>query len=161
MAYLTTEQFKTRTLMPGDYVDAIELVDDGWTLIQLEEASAWIDARLRKRYAAPFDSPYPVAVLSWLTRIVTVRCYLKRGVEATDEQFLSIQQDAMDAKAEVLEAANGDGGLFDLPLRGDTTATGVSRGGALGYSERSPYVAGDIKRRVGRQEDSNGSGTYG
>lgn len=160
-SYLTLAEFKTRTLMPASSVDAIELVSAGWILIQLDEASAWIDSRLRKRYAAPFESPYPVAVLSWLTRIVTVRCFLKHGVPPTDEQFQAIQKDADDARAEVLEAANGDDGLFDLPLRSDTTSTGVSKGGPLGYSERSPYVSGDIKRRVGRQEDSNGGCTYG
>jgi hypothetical protein len=158
-SYLTTAEFQTRTLIPGEFVDAIEAVDDGWTLIQLEEASAWLDSRLRKRYAAPFESPYPVQVLSWLTRLVTVRCYLKRGVDATDEQFQSIQQDAMDAKAEILDASNGDAGLFDLPLRSDTTATGISKGGPFGYSEQSPYVWASMQRTTGRGEDSNGRGT--
>lgn len=160
-SYLTTAEFKTRTLMPGEFVDAIEAVDSGWTLLQLEEASAWIDSRLRKRYAAPFESPYPTQVLSWLTRIVTVRAYLKRGVDATDEQFQSIQQDAMDAKAEILDAANGDAGLFDLPLRSDTTATGISKGGPWAYSEQSPYVGFSRQARTGREEDRNGGGTYG
>lgn len=161
MAYLTTSEFKTRSLIPSGYVDDIEAVDDGWTLIQLEEASAWIDSRLRKRYAAPFTSPYPVAVLSWLTKLVTVRCYLKRGVEATDEQFVSIQQDAMDAKAEIKEAADSNVGLFDLPLRSDTTATGIDRSGPWSYSEQSPYVGFSRQARTGRTEDGNGSGSYG
>lgn len=161
MAYLTTSEFKTRSLIPSGYVDDIESVDSGWTLIQLEEASAWIDSRLRKRYAAPFTSPYPVAVLSWLTKLVTVRCYLKRGVEATDEQFVSIQQDAMDAKAEIKEAADSNVGLFDLPLRSDTTATGIDRSGPFSYSEQSPYVGFSRQARTGRTEDGNGSGSYG
>lgn len=158
-SYLTTAEFKTRTLIPGEFVDAIEDVDAGWTLIQLEEASAWIDSHLRKRYAAPFASPYPVQVLSWLTRLVTVRCYLKRGVDATDEQFASIEKDAAEAKAEILDASNGDAGLFDLPLRSDTTATGISKGGPFGYSEQSPYVWASMQRSTGRNEDSNGRGT--
>ena len=158
-SYLTTAEFKTRTLIPGEFVDAIEAVDAGWTLIQLEEASAWIDSRLRKRYAAPFSSPYPVQVLSWLARVVTVRCLLKGGVAATDEQYLSIQQDAADAKAEITEAATSDAGLFDLPLRSDTTATGIAKGGPLSYSEQSPYVWASMQRRTGREEDSNGRGT--
>jgi len=161
MAYLTTSEFKTRSLIPSGYVDDIESADSGWTLIQLEEASAWIDSRLRKRYAAPFTSPYPVAVLSWLTKLVTVRCYLKRGVEATDEQFVSIQQDAMDAKAEIKEAADSNVGLFDLPLRSDTTATGIDRSGPFAYSEQSPYVGFSRQARTGRTEDGNGSGSYG
>ena len=160
-SYLTKDEFKTRTLMAGDMVDFIEGVDPGWTLIQLEEASAWIDSRLRKRYDAPFSSPYPVAVLSWLTRIVTVRCYLKRGVDATDEQFLSIQEDAKEARAEVMEAADSNAGLFDLPLRSNTTSTGIDRNGPFGYSEQSPYVWATTQRRAGRTEDNNGGGTYG
>ena len=158
-SYLSTAQFKTRTLMPSEFVDAIEDVDAGWTLIQLEEVSAWINSHLRKRYDAPFQEPYPIQVLSWLTRIVTVRCFLKRGVDATDEQFLSIQQDAIDAKAEILDASNGDAGLFDLPLRSDTTATGISKGGPFGYSEQSPYVGFTMQARTGREEDRNGRGT--
>jgi phage gp36-like protein len=158
-SYLTTDEFKTRTLIPGEFVDAIEAVDAGWTLIQLEEASAWIDSRLRKRYAAPFSTPYPVQVLSWLTKIVTIRCLLKGGVRATDEQFVSIEKDADSAKAEILDASNGDAGLFDLPLRSDTTATGISKGGPFGYSEQSPYVWASMQRSTGRSEDSNGRGT--
>ena len=47
---------------PGGLVDALEAVDAGLDrLIQLEEWSAWIDSRLRKRYAVPFSEPYPAA----------------------------------------------------------------------------------------------------
>lgn len=161
MAYLDKDAFADRTIMPSEYVEALDTVAPGWVDLQLEEWSAWIDSRLRKRYAVPFQEPYPAAVTAWLTRLVTVRCFLKRGVDATDEQYVTIEQDAKEARDEILEAANGDGGLFDLPLRGNTTATGVSKGGPLGYSERSPYVAGDVKRYVGRNEDRNGGGTYG
>lgn len=160
-SYLTKDDFKSRTLAPGGLVDDIEAVDAGWILIQLEEGSAWIDSRLRKRYAAPFSAPYPVAVLSWLTKIVTVRCYLKRGVDATDEQFMSIQEDAKEARAEVMEAADSMAGLFDLPLRSNTTATGIDRAGPYSHSEQSPYVWATQQRRTGRNEDSNGGGTYG
>lgn len=159
-SYLTLAEFKARTLMPASSVDAIELVSAGWLLIQLDEASAWIDSRLRKRYAAPFESPYPIAVLSWVARLVTVRAFLKAGVPPTDEQFQAIQKDADDARAEVLEAATSDVGLFDLPLRSDTTATGISKSGPMSYSEQSPYAWARDQRRIGRNEDSNGGGTY-
>ena len=161
MAYLDKDAFADRTIMPSEYVDALDTVAPGWVDLQLEEWSAWIDSRLRKRYAAPFSAPYPVAVLSWLTKIVTVRCYLKRGVDATDEQFLSIQEDAKEARAEVMEAADSMAGLFDLPLRSDTTATGIDRSGPYSYSEQSPYVWATQQRRTGQDEDRNGGGTYG
>lgn len=161
MAYLDKDAFANRSILPDGYADAIEAVTPGWIDLQLEEWSAWIDSRLRKRYAAPFVVPYPAAVTAWLVRLVTVRCYLKRGVEATDEQFVSIQQDAADAKTEIMEAANGETGLFDLPLRADTTVTGISKGRPMSYSEQSPYAWTREQRRIGREEDSNGGGTYG
>ena len=86
MAYLNIDGFKLLTLMPGVHVDAIETVSPGWVDAQLEQVSSWIDSRLRKRYAVPFVAPYPSAVTGWLARIVTVRGYLKRGVDSTDEQ---------------------------------------------------------------------------
>lgn len=161
MAYLDKDAFAERTIMPSEYVDAIETVSAGWIDLQLEEWSAWIDSRLRKRYAVPFQAPYPAAVTAWLTRLVTVRCYLKRGVEATDEQYITIEQDAKEARAEVLEAADSMAGLFDLPLRSNTTATGIDRSGPFAYTEQSPYVWATQQRRMGRNEDSNGGGTYG
>lgn len=161
MAYLDKDAFAERTIMPSEYVDAIETVSAGWIDLQLEEWSAWIDSRLRKRYAVPFQAPYPAAVTAWLTRLVTVRCYLKRGVEATDEQYITIEQDAKEARAEVLEAADSMAGLFDLPLRSNTTATGIDRSGPFAYTEQSPYVWATQQRRTGRDEDSNGGGTYG
>ena len=52
------------------------------------------------------------------------------------------------AKSEVTEAADSEEGKFDLPLRQDTTATGVSKGGPLGYSEVSPYTWTDRQREA-------------
>jgi len=139
-AYLTVAELKGATLAPASYVDAIEAEEPGWTLGRLTTWSAWIDARLRKRYAAPFATPYPVTVTGWLAAIVTWEIYLKRGVNALDQQATDIRELATAAKAEVLEAANAVGGLFDLPLRANTTATGIALGEPLGYSEASPYT---------------------
>lgn len=120
--------------------------------------SAWIDSRLVKRYAAPFDSPYPVAVKGWLNRIVTLRCYLRRGVDSGDRQVAEIKLDAENAQAEIKEAADAKDGLYELPLRADTTATGAKRGTPRVYSEASPYVGFDVQQARGRNEDANGSG---
>lgn len=159
--YLTFAEFRSLTLMPSDDVDAIELASSGWIDSQLEYWSAQIDSRLRKRYAAPFASPYPLAVQGWLARIVTVRCYLKMGVRASDEQFAEIKADADAAVTEVKEAADSVTGLFDLPLRADTTSTGVSKGAPMVHSEASPYVWTDVQADRANSEDSNRGGTYG
>lgn len=158
-AYLTLAQFKTLTVMPSSFVDALEVAQPGWVDIQLLYWSDWIDSRLRKRYAVPFVAPVPLAAQGWLTRIVTVRCYLRRGVDPTDQQYADIKADDVAARDELREAADSDAGLFDLPLRADLTATsGISQGNPRAYSEQSPYAWTDVQGRIGRQQDESGNG---
>ncbi len=160
-AYLDLAGFKDLTVMPSEFSNAIETISPGWIDAQLAYWSMQIDARLSKRYATPFASPYPVALTGWLARIVTVRAWLRRGVDPNDQQFSEVKADADAAWAEIKEAADSNTGLFELPLRADTNASGVARGGPFGYSEQSPYVGFDIQRDVGRTEDSNRGGSYG
>lgn len=160
-AYLDLAGFKDLSVMAGESVDELETVSPGWVDAQLEAASRAIDARLAKRYEAPFAEPYPIAIKSWLARVVTVRALLRRGVDANDEQFTTIKEDAAAAWEEIKEAANSAEGLYELPLREDTTASGVSKGGPYGYSEQSPYVWTDRQVATGREEDSAGDGTHG
>lgn len=161
MGYLDLPGFRAETLMPGSDVDALDVRHPGWIAGQLESWSRQIDARLRKRYAVPFVAPYPIAVQGWLARIVTLRCYLKRGVDPNDAQFEVIKEDADNAVAEIKEAADAETGLYDLPLIEGSSASGISKGGPRSYSEASPYVGFDVQERVGRGEDRNGEGTYG
>lgn len=156
-SYLTLEEFSAMSLAPASFIAEIESYAPGWTLSQLEDASRWIDARLRKRYAAPFSEPYPRQVQAWLARLVTVRVFLRRGVDPLDRQFEVILQDAEDAKKEIAEAADSVTGLFDLPLA--SGASGISKGGPLYYSEQSPYVWMTRQGFIGREEDRNGEGT--
>lgn len=161
MSYLDLNGFKGLSVMPASDIDEIEAVASGWVQAQLDYWSSWIDARLTKRYEAPFEAPFPVAVTGWLARIVTLRCYLRRGVDPNDPQFEEIRADADAAREEIREAADSEVGLFELPLREDTTASGVSRGGPRGYSEASPYVGFDVQSAAGRDEDAAGRGTDG
>jgi hypothetical protein len=158
-AYLTVERFKLLSAIPSAFVDQVELAAPGYTLAQLEYWSAWIDSKLRKRYAAPFLAPVAPAVEGWLSRIVTPAVWTKRGVNATDEQWQYVAAEAEAARKEIEEAANSETGLFDLPLRGNTTDSGIVRGVPFSYSEASPYVSQSLQAQRGRQEDEGGSGT--
>jgi len=161
MAYLNRSAFANLTVLPASDLEAIESVAAGWLDVQLEAASRWIDARLSKRYAVPFGTPAPEIVRAWVARIVTLRAMLRRGVDPSDLQFQVIKEDADAALAEIREAADADAGLFDLPLRGDLTVSGIARGGTRGYSEASPYVWMDEQARTGRREDRSGRGSRG
>ncbi len=158
-SYLTLAEFRTLTLMPPTDVDELDVRVPGFIALQLEIVSAEIDSRLAKRYAVPFASPYPIAVRGWLSRIVTRTAYLKRGIDPDDPQWQSYDEDAKAARVELLEAANSDTGLFELPLRSDTSVIGVSKGGPYAYSERSPYVWTSRQASAGRDEDAAGEGT--
>ena len=159
-AYLTLAEFKLRTVMPSEFVTAIESVEPGWTEMQLLQHSGWIDARLRKRYAVPFAAPVPETVLGWLARIVTFECWQRRGFDPADLSMDRAAKDADTARSEVLEAADSEKGLFDLPLRQDLPATsGIVRNGPYVYTEASPYVWADQQVATGRTEDGNRRGT--
>jgi hypothetical protein len=159
-AYLSVARFKLLSTIPTGFVDEVEALQPGFVDAQLEFWSAWIDSQLTKRYAVPFVSPYPLVVEGWLTRIVTVRVWSKRGVNPTDEQWAETKEDDKAARAEIDRAANSDTGLFELPLRQNTVDSGVARGFPRGYSEASPYVWTDVQAQCGRDEDDAGSGTY-
>lgn len=160
-AYLTTSEFLNLTVMPPEFLDAIEERTPGWTDAQLEAMSRWIDARLSKRYAVPFATPVPTLVQSWLASLVTLRCFHRRGVDPLDQQMTEIKADRDAALAEIKEAADAAAGLFELPLRADTTTSGITKHMTAVRSEQSPYVALDMQAATGRREDANGGPTYG
>ena len=139
--YLTLTSFRGLTLAPASYVDFVESDEPGWIAGQLAQISALIDAKLAKRYATPFasDSP-PVVVTDWLQRIMTMRLYLKRGIDPTDRQIEEIRADAKAAWDEIVDAANSKDGLTELPLRADSPGSdGIVRAAPLSYTETSPY----------------------
>lgn len=154
MGYLTVDGFKLETTMPTADVDELELSDPGFLLARLNRRSAYIDSRLRKRYVVPFQSPYPDTVCQWLIDIVTWEAYRRRGFSPSSEMDKdSIEGPALKAMAEIEEAANGNTGLFDLPLTATSTESGITRGGTLGYSEASPYKWQTEQAEAGRLED--------
>jgi len=145
-SYLDVAAFKLRTVMPSADVDALETSEPGWLLTLLTDLSGYIDSRLSKRYATSFASPPPVAILRWLNALATPEAYKKRGWNPSSAQDADILEAARRAEAELKEAADSKEGLFDLPLRQDTTGTsGITLGGPLGYSEASPYAWMDVQ----------------
>jgi len=164
--YLDYDGFVLRTVLPETSVDDVEKRSPGWVDGQLETWARWLDARLRKRYSTPFaafgdDPPTPPTIQLWLTRIVTWRVMLRRGVDPSDLQTETIKDDHDGALDEVLEAANSQDGWFDLPTRTDANGSEINQGGTMSYSEQSPYVWTDQQYQTGREEDSNGTGSGG
>jgi hypothetical protein len=102
-------------------------------------ATSEINARLRKRYAAPFATPVPKTVIGWLAALVLPELYEARGWDDSDAHAEDVKAGAARAREQMKEAADSEIGLFDLPLRQDVTGTGIAKGGPLGYSEQSPY----------------------
>lgn len=139
-AYLTLAEYKARALVPSVFVDDIEDSEPGWTAAQLDFLSAYIDARLRKRYAVPFESPFPLTAQLWLEALVTERVLLRRGVDATDQQAAHLFSLAQTARTELQEAADSKEGLYELPLNAGDTDDGVTKAFPLSYVEVSPYT---------------------
>ncbi|NUP05525.1 MAG: hypothetical protein HOW73_05645 [Polyangiaceae bacterium] len=141
MAILNLASFRDITVMPAEDVDLIESRYPGFVEKRIAIRESWMNARLKKRYAVPFSSVSPPgAAVGWIDAMVTLDCYLKRGFNPSSEQDALIKEAATTAASEILEAANSQTGLFDLPLREDAPGTsGVTQGGPLGYSEASPY----------------------
>jgi phage gp36-like protein len=156
VAYMTLVEFRAATLMPGSFVDELEAAEPGFIDKRLYLQSAKMDARLAKRYDAPFKQPYPVAIHEWLVSLVTYDAWLKRGIAATDQQAEEYKADRDSARNDLQNAADSELGLFDLPLRSDTDATGISRGFPQSYSEQSPYKWMTVQAQIGREEDSEG-----
>lgn len=151
--YLDVAQFRIRTEMPDEDVNIVETRYPGFILARLREETGWINGRLSKRYAVPFQEPVSDIVLGWLTKMVTPSVYRKRGWNATSEQDQEIISAEKTAREEVKEAANSEEGLFELPPRDNRPdVSAVSAGGPLGYSEASPYTWTDRQQETARGE---------
>lgn len=149
--------FTALTIMPSSDVAVLESLEPGFIVARIAYWQGYIEVRLSKRYDVPFASPVPPVVQGWLSDIITVDAYNKRGRQASDPAIEDLKAERTRALAEIKEAADSKEGLFDLPLRADLQASAITRGGPLGYSEQSPYTAMTLQGIDGRAEDeSNG-----
>jgi hypothetical protein len=74
-------------------------------------------------------------------------------VNPSDQQISSLFAAAEKAYEEVKQAADCEAGLFDLPLRQDSSASGVSQGGPFSSSQASPYAWMTEQVTRGRRDD--------
>lgn len=153
------ERFKLLSTLADAQVDELEALYPGWCELQFQVHSAHIDGRLRKRYAAPFVAPYALMLETWISALVTLRANVKLGVRQTDEQFQTAVTDDKQARDDIKEAADAEDGLFDLPLRANTTESGIVAATTLCQTERSPYVGFDVTKAAADLEDQNGRPT--
>lgn len=142
--------FRTRTIMPEQDVDQLWTSRPGWFEATVASALADITARLRKRYQTPFTAagganPRPEIVVMWQTKIVTPEAYRARGYNPQDPTMEWSEKDRDRAYEQIKEAADSETGLYDLPLLDVSSASGVVKGGPLGYSEASPYSWTDVQ----------------
>jgi hypothetical protein len=157
--YLTAAEFKLQSILPAIYIDEIEDRESGWVERRIRRHSSWIDARLIKRYAVPFVAPYPDVVIEWCEALTSLDVLMRRGIDSADEQFDVVRKRAEQAQADVLQAADAETGLFELPLTASSAASGVSKGGPYVYSSSGPYTSFDEQRAIARDEDAQRKGT--
>jgi len=144
--------------MPPEFVDELEARSPGFIDVNLTEHSAYIDMLLGKRYVVPFQAPYPIAVTRWLTAMTTLDAWLRRGIAATDQEAEVFRGQYDVALSELKQAANATDGLFELQLRQDTNASGISKQYPRSYTENSPFVWKVVQVDRGRRQDMFGKG---
>jgi phage gp36-like protein len=152
--YATIQDVKDLGTLPESDIDLLEKRSPGITLRIATRISGNFDSRLMKRYAAPFQEPYPDALVDAVARVVAWRLLLRRGFNPSSEQDTLVKEEKDEALAWVKEAADSKEGLVELPLRQTSAGEGsaVNAGGPLGYSEQSPYTWMTLQAKAARYE---------
>lgn len=158
-AYLTIATLKTSSIVADEWIDEVEDRYPGFIDQQIKLTSGWMDGRLRKRYPNAFVAPYADQIVQWCAAIIADKVMRKRGIDETDRQAEQYVDDRKRAEDEIKEAADGDKGLWDIPLRSDTEATGIAEPMPMSSSQASPYVWQDEQVCEAWYEDRNGRST--
>lgn len=157
MAYLTVDQWKTRTIMAPNEVTMLESKRPGFVAATIETVSCEIDDQLRNRYDVPFGGADPTnlcprTVQGWVEKIVTRRAYMALGFPPEGQQDGQVVKDHDEATAAITEAADPTKpNRWNLPVRSDTKMSGVVFGTPQGYAEPDPYS----------WQDAQAEATYG
>lgn len=160
MAYLVLATYSALSALPPADLTAFDMAFAGKIDARLALHSDFIDARMRKRYAVPFDTTNPPAVVKqWLVALTDLWVQRARGVNPQDPAIEMMTAAYNEANEQMKEAADSKDGLFDLPLASNNTASGISQGSPLGYSETSPYVWSDLQACAGSDDDGRGRGS--
>lgn len=153
--YADIDYVKLVGLMLPEEVDSVEARFPGFTAASAESVSRVLDSMLAKRYPAPFVEPYPEVLRYQAAQLLVQRIWRRNGDSPTNQSKTDdINEAAAAAMAWARDAANSKDGLVELPLRGDTSVSGVALGGPMSYSEKSPYTWTDVQADAGRIEDS-------
>lgn len=154
-AYVDLAYVKAIGSMPAADIDLVEsLYPTTFDTLALA-ISRLFDARLGKRYGAPWDAgDVPEVVKLHVAHVVVYFLWKKRGFNPGSAQDELVVADKDAAEAWLKEAADSKDGLIELPLKESTPKVeGVSRGGPLSYTETSPYVWTDRQVEDGRTDD--------
>lgn len=145
-AYCDLAYLQFGAMTPGD-LQAINALYAGFIDSAILDESAYVDSRLTKRYSCPFTAPVPIAVKRWVRDLVLPRVLDRRGTNPKDNDLREqLEKNRDRALEEIKEAADSKEGLFDLPLRADTNATGVVGAAPILKVETSPYAWIDTER---------------
>lgn len=147
--YVTIAELKLLGTIPPEDVDALETAYPGVVDAIGQAVSGTFDSKLAKRYAAPFQTPYPDTLKDNVAKVMSLRLMMKRGFNPSSAQDQEIIKQAEEAKAWLAEAADGKDGLVELPIKqASPAASAVNIGAPLGYSEASPYTWTDRQREA-------------
>jgi hypothetical protein len=137
--YLTFATWKARSRWSSADCDDIYAREQDKVDNALADVTEWINARLRKRYDEA-QLPTNRTILGWCRDIVDLEVFIIRGGNPSSAQDSLWVSKHDTAKAEIKEAADAKEGLFDLPLKQDSTSTGIAKGAPLGQAQAGPYT---------------------
>lgn len=138
--YVDLDYVKLVGSMPPADVDAVNALYPGKFVAIATALSAMAEARLHKRYATPFQEPFPEALRWHVAQLVVAELWRMRGYNPGHELDRTIEERRKEALDWLKEAADSKEGLVELPKRADQAGTSaIDRGGPLCESEPSPY----------------------
>lgn len=153
MAYITVAEFEKLTSMSSVHVKTLKSNHLDFLHLVLEQASNIIDTMLFKRYAVPFKEPLPV-VKMWTAQLATAHAIKKLVVDTNNAPYLELFNTAAEeVKAMLMQVADAENGMFELPMREGSSKSGVVKPQRPFTADQSPYTALSRQSVLGSRED--------